>query len=100
MWVEQFPNAKVLVNREAVSAMIKNVKSADFTAIGLDVKGPEGYVSYRKNDLSHCPYYTATSIRRRKWKIPDLICFKLFWKKPMQQALKCMLVSISLRKVI
>lgn len=66
MWVEQFPNAKVLVNREAVSAMIKNVKSADFTAIGLDIKGPEGYVSYRKNDLSHCPYYTATSNPKKK----------------------------------
>lgn len=60
MWVEQFPNAKVLTNREAVAEMVKNVKEAGFTSIGLDVKGPEGYVSYRKNDLSKTPYLTAT----------------------------------------
>lgn len=66
MWIEQFPNAKVLVNRGAVATMVRSVKSADFTAIGLDVKGPEGYVSYRKNDLSHCPYYTETSNDNKK----------------------------------
>lgn len=66
MWIEQFPNAKVLVDREAVATMVHNVKSADFTAIGLDVKGPEGYVSYRKNDLSHCPYYTETTNANKK----------------------------------
>jgi len=60
MWVEQFPNAKVLTNREAVTTMVNNVKKAGFTSIGLDVKGPEGYVSYRKNDLSKTPYLTAT----------------------------------------
>ena len=60
MWVEQFPNAKVLTNREAVATMVNNVKKAGFTSIGLDVKGPEGYVSYRKNDLSKTPYLTAT----------------------------------------
>lgn len=60
MWVEQFPNAKVLTNREAVATMVNNVKKAGFTSIGLDVKGPEGHVSYRKNDLSKTPYLTAT----------------------------------------
>lgn len=66
MWVEQFPNAKVLVNRSAVAKLVKNIKSANFTAIGLDVKGPEGYVSYRKNDLSHSPYLTETSNSNKK----------------------------------
>lgn len=66
MWVEQFPNAKVLTNREAVAKMIANVKKAGFTAIGLDVKGPEGYVSYRKNDLSGTPYFTATKNPNKK----------------------------------
>lgn len=60
MWVEQFPNAKVLIHREAVAQMVNNVKNAGFTSIGIDVKGPEGYVSYRKNDLSKTPYFTAT----------------------------------------
>lgn len=66
MWVEQFPNAKVLINKEAVAQMVGNVKKAGFTSIGLDVKGPEGYVSYRKNDLSKTPYFTETRNPNKK----------------------------------
>lgn len=66
MWVEQFPNALTLTNREAVAAMVNNVKKAGFTSIGLDVKGPEGYVSYRKSDLSGTPYFTATKNPKKK----------------------------------
>ncbi len=61
LWIEQFPNAKVLINRKAVDSMLKNAKIAGFTHLVLDVKGPEGYVSYRKNNLSHSPYFTSTS---------------------------------------
>ncbi len=60
MWVEQFPNAKTLTSEEAVEEMMKKCSQAGVTAMALDVKGPEGYVSYKKNDLSHSPYYTAT----------------------------------------
>lgn len=60
LWVEQFPNGKVLTNDKAVADMVAKAKEAGFTSFGLDVKGPEGYVSYRKNDLSHTPHYTAT----------------------------------------
>lgn len=66
MWVEQFPNAKVLKNREAVAQMVGNIKKAGFISIGLDVKGPEGYVSYRKNDLSKTPYFTETRNPNKK----------------------------------
>lgn len=69
MWVEQFPNAKVLTSDEAVTDMVAKIKNAGFTSIGLDVKGPEGYVSYRKNDLSGSPYFTAT--RNPDKKMPD-----------------------------
>ena len=69
MWLEQFPNAKALTSREAVARMIDRVAQAGFTALGLDVKGPEGYVSYRKNDLSGSPYLTAT--QNPKKKLPD-----------------------------
>lgn len=69
MWVEQFPNATVLTDRKAVAGMVGNIKKAGFTAIGLDVKGPEGYVSYRKNDLSGTPYFTAS--RNPKKKVHD-----------------------------
>ncbi|MCR4030685.1 MULTISPECIES: family 10 glycosylhydrolase [Flavobacterium] len=66
LWIEQFPNAKVLTNRAAVDSMLKNAKIAGFTHLVLDVKGPEGYVSYRKNNLSHTPYFTSTSNPNKK----------------------------------
>lgn len=66
LWIEQFPNAKVLTNRVAVDSMLKNAKIAGFTHLVLDVKGPEGYVSYRKNNLSHSPYFTNTSNPNKK----------------------------------
>ncbi len=58
LWVEQFPNAKVLTTEAKVKEMILNAKKAGFTAVGFDVKGPEGFVSYRKNNLSKTPYLT------------------------------------------
>lgn len=66
LWVEQFPNAKVLTNQEAVRNMVKQAKEAGFTSIGFDVKGPEGYVSYRKNNLSNTPYFTHTVNPKKK----------------------------------
>lgn len=60
LWVEQFPNAKVLTNDQAVAQMAIHAAAAGFTSVALDVKGPEGYASYRKNDLSKTPYYTVT----------------------------------------
>lgn len=66
LWIEQFPNAKVLTNRSAVDSMLVNAKKAGFTHLVLDVKGPEGYVSYRKNNLSHTPYFTSTSNPNKK----------------------------------
>lgn len=66
LWIEQFPNAKVLTNRIAVDSMLKNAKKAGFTHLVLDVKGPEGYASYRKNNLSHTPYFTSTSNPNKK----------------------------------
>ena len=58
LWVEQFPNAKVLTTDAKVEEMISNAKMAGFTAVGFDVKGPEGFASYRKNNLSKTPYLT------------------------------------------
>ena len=58
LWVEQFPNAKMLTDDNAIESMLQKAKQAGFTTIGLDVKGPEGFVSYRKNELSKSPYFT------------------------------------------
>lgn len=66
MWLDQSPNSKVLIDDVAVEKMVSRVKKAGFTSISLDVKGPEGYVTYRKNDLSGTPYITATSNSNKK----------------------------------
>ena len=66
MWVEQFPNATTLTTDEAVEEMVQNGKKAGFTSLGFDVKGPEGYVSYRKNNLSKSPYLTNSINPKKK----------------------------------
>lgn len=60
MWIEQFPNAKTLTSEAAVEDMVLKCVETGVTALGIDVKGPEGYVSYKKNDLSRTPYFTST----------------------------------------
>ncbi len=66
MWVEQFPNALTLTSENAIEEMMLKCKEAGVTAFGLDVKGPEGYVSYKKNDLSQSPYFTSTINPKKK----------------------------------
>lgn len=69
MWVEQFPNAKTLTDVNNITEMVLNCKKAGVTALGFDVKGPEGFVSYKKNNLSHTPYFTA--IQHPKKAMPE-----------------------------
>lgn len=66
MWVEQFPNAKTLLTEADVEAVILESKKNGITSFGLDVKGPEGYVSYRKNDLSKSPYYSEIKAEKKR----------------------------------
>lgn len=66
LWIEQYPNAKELTDDNAVSDVLRKAKDAGFTSVGFDVKGPEGFVSYRKNDLSHSPYITGLSNPNKK----------------------------------
>lgn len=66
LWIEQFPNAKTLTSDHAIDSMLAFAKQAGFNTIALDVKGPEGYVSYRKNNYSHSPYFTSTKNPKKK----------------------------------
>lgn len=52
LWVEQFPNSHNLKTIEDIENMMLVAKDAGITSFGIDVKGPEGFVSYKKNDLS------------------------------------------------
>lgn len=78
MWVEQFPNAKTLTSDTAIEDMMLKSKAAGVTAFGIDVKGPEGYVSYKRNDLSHTPYYTATINPNKKVEPNDMDLLEAF----------------------
>jgi len=66
LWIEQFPNAKRLTNDLAIDSVLTNAKLAGFNCVALDVKGPEGYASYRKNNLSGTPYFTSTTNPNKK----------------------------------
>jgi len=69
LWVSMFPNVKTLNNENAIATMMQKAKEAGFTSITLDVKCSEGFVAYRKNDLSHTPYFTEMNNQERK--VPD-----------------------------
>ena len=70
LWVSMFPNVKTLNNEAAIAVVMQKAKEAGFTSITFDVKGSEGFVAYRKNDLSHTPYVTEMDNKERK--IPDM----------------------------
>lgn len=88
MWVEQFPNALHLTSEEAIETMVLKSKAAGVTAFGLDVKGPEGYVSYKKNELSHSPYFTSTTNPKKKVKLSEMDLLESFVKIAHKHQLK------------
>jgi len=69
LWVSMFPNVKTLNNEAVIAEMMQKAKEAGFTSITLDVKSSEGFVAYRKNDLSHTPYLTGMNNKDRQ--VPD-----------------------------
>lgn len=71
LWIDQFPGALSLNGFEEIDNMIKKVKEAGFTACSIDVKGPEGYVSYKKNDISKSPYISEIQVPHKKGMNPD-----------------------------
>jgi uncharacterized lipoprotein YddW (UPF0748 family) len=66
MWTDQFSNAKIMNTVENIEKVIAQAKKAGVTAIALDVKGPEGYVSYKKATLTNTPYLTETTNPNKK----------------------------------
>ncbi|MDR1369282.1 MAG: family 10 glycosylhydrolase [Dysgonamonadaceae bacterium] len=88
MWIEQFPNALHLTSEEAIEAMVLKSKTAGVTAFGLDVKGPEGYVSYKKNELSHSPYFTSTTNPKKKVEPSEMDLLESFVKIAHKHQLK------------
>lgn len=66
MWVDQYSNAKTLNTKEKIIKLMQNAQKAGVTSFALDVKGTEGYVSYKKSNLSKSPYLTETTNPNKK----------------------------------
>lgn len=61
LWIDQFASVKNLNTVEKIQKMMANAKRAGITALAFDVKGVEGYVSYKKATVSNAPYMTETT---------------------------------------
>lgn len=60
LWIDQYSSAKNLNSVDKIKAMVSTAKKAGVTAFAFDVKGCEGYASYKKADLTSVPYMTET----------------------------------------
>lgn len=72
LWVDQASNAKKFQTGEQVRAFLQKAKDSGVTSIAFDVKGVEGYVSYKKNDLTGRPYVSEIQAPVKAGASPDL----------------------------
>ncbi|PYI51484.1 S-layer homology domain-containing protein [Paenibacillus flagellatus] len=78
LWVDQASNAKKFQSSQAVLDFLTKAKNAGVTDVAFDVKGVEGFVSYKKNDLTHRPYVSEMTAVDRQGSNPDLDLLELF----------------------
>jgi len=60
LWVEQYVTAHLLNTTEKITKLLITAKNAGITAVSVDVKGCEGYASYKKAVDTKVPYLTAS----------------------------------------
>lgn len=60
MWMEQYVNAEVSNTVEKLKKLTDTAKDAGITAFVLDLKGVEGYASYKKATRTKVKYMTET----------------------------------------
>ncbi|KOR88311.1 S-layer homology domain-containing protein [Paenibacillus solani] len=72
LWVDQASNARKFKTSEQVQAFLQKAKDSGVTSIAFDVKGVEGYVSYKKNDLTNRPYVSEIKAPEKAGASPDL----------------------------
>lgn len=78
LWIDQFPSALMLNTVEDIDNILSKAKKVGFTACAIDVKGPEGYVSYKKNELSNSPYISEIKVQHKKGMNPHRDMFSDF----------------------
>ncbi|WP_152391950.1 S-layer homology domain-containing protein [Paenibacillus guangzhouensis] len=72
LWVDQASNARRFQSTDQVRDFLKQAKQAGVTSIVLDVKGVEGFVSYKKNDLTGRPYVSEIKAQQKAGANPNL----------------------------
>ena len=72
LWVDQAANARKFQTSEHVYEFLKKAKDNGVTEVVFDVKGVEGYASYKKNDLTGRPYVSEITAPAKAGANPDL----------------------------
>ncbi|EJW16575.1 S-layer homology domain-containing protein [Paenibacillus alvei] len=72
LWVDQAANARKFQSSEQVQAFLKKAKDIGVTTIIFDVKGVEGFASYKKNDLTGRPYVSEIKAPEKSGSNPNL----------------------------
>lgn len=72
LWVDQTANAKRFQSSADVRDFLQLAKDNGVTKIALDVKGVEGFVSYKKNDLTGRPYVSEIKAPAKAGANPEL----------------------------
>jgi uncharacterized lipoprotein YddW (UPF0748 family) len=72
LWVDQTVNARRFQSASDVKQFLRQAKMSGVTKIALDVKGVEGFVSYKKNDLTQRPYVSEIKAPSKAGSNPNL----------------------------
>lgn len=72
LWVDQTVNARRFQSGAAVREFLQQAKDNGVTKIALDVKGVEGFVSYKKADLTKRPYVSEIKASAKAGSNPEL----------------------------
>ncbi|WP_036716841.1 S-layer homology domain-containing protein [Paenibacillus sp. JCM 10914] len=72
LWVDQAANARKFQSSEQVQTFLQKAKDTGVTSVVFDVKGVEGYASYKKNTLTGRPYVSEIKAPEKAGASPDL----------------------------
>ena len=72
LWVDQASNARKFQTSQQVYDFLVRAKETGITDIAFDVKGVEGFASYKKNDLTGRPYVSEIKAPEKAGSNPDL----------------------------
>lgn len=78
LWVDQASNAKRFKTSDNVLQFLKKAKESGVTDIAFDVKGVEGFASYKKSTLTERPYVSEITAAGKAGASPDLDLLQLF----------------------